>query len=59
MTAFSIEAMEFVLNDTALQIHSLIKNVGENFAQSSKERTTILVSAEKEFEDLKLLSARS
>jgi len=46
--------MEFVLNDTALQIHSLIKNVGERFAQSSKESTAILVSAEKEFEDFKL-----
>jgi len=47
-------AMEFVLNDTARQIHSLIKNVGERFAQSSKESTAILVSAEKEFEDFKL-----
>ena len=46
--------MEFVINYIALQIHSLIKNVGERFAQSSKESTAILISAEKKFVDLKL-----
>ena len=42
------------MTDTATNINSLIKGVGDRFNQSSKESTAVLVQAEKEFEDFKL-----
>ncbi len=47
-------AQEYVLSENAVQIHNLIKSVGEKFAQSSKSSTAELVASEKEFEDFKL-----